>query len=507
MNINLKVVVFLLSIASAAFAIVMGVAVGSGDLIWPALMAAGFAVILFVSQPSLAAAGAICTYASGVTVPGLPGQMKLSDVLTLLLIGIFVLQWAMKSRKAMPFSKLDWVVVAFAFWILFIGLMRGFGFLFLGNDMIGGFFYLRLLLTASLVITLPRIGIPTWSWKSVLLLSGLLAPATVIADLLVTRGGYSDVVRLFIQTSEFALSAGLADETSTSVGRLWSAGPAANGMLIALLCLVPMRRFFQPSGLHWLVLFGGIVTLSLMSGFRLMTAMLFVIAAFALYFQKGLTASRLLVLFIAVCGGLFAVYYLSTSLPPNIQRAISWLPGIDVSSLARDDAEQTVGWRLRLWHEAVHEIPNYWLIGKGFAYNARDMIAAVQMGYLDELKWAFVTGSYHNGWLSMILCTGVVGLCLCLAILIGPSIRHWRRQFAAWNNPRLKQYHGVFLAALVTNVLIFVTIYGDVQASFPWILFDWALLETLSRADVEESWQAALGDDPDLEDAESTYQS
>lgn len=507
MNINLKIVVFLLSVAATVFAIILGVSVGSGEYLWPALVAVFFAVILFISQPALAAAGAITTFSSGITMPGLPGQMRLFDAFAVMLIAIFVLHRAMKAGKPVRFSRLDWIVVLFAGWILLTGFIRGFGFLAFGDSMIGGFYYLRLLLAASLVITLPRIGIPVWSWRVVILLSGLLAPMTVLADLLVSNGGPFEIVRLFVQTSQQATSSmAMDDESGTSVGRLWSAGPAANGMLIALLCLVPIRRFFQPTGFHWLVLFGGIITLSLMSGFRLMTAMLFLIAVLALFFQKGFTAPRLLLLFIAGAVGLCVVYYYSSSLPNNIQRSVSWLPGIDVSSAARGDAEQTIDWRLRLWSEALRYLPDYWLIGKGFSYNARDMIAAFQAIYIDDLKWAIVVGAYHNGWLSMILCTGVFGALLCLTLMIAPMIRHWKKQRAPWNNALLMRYHGVLLAALIANGFVFLVVYGDVHASFPPIFFQWALLEMLVHADPDAPSQASSDAMP--EDAsDSTYQS
>ena len=506
MNINLKIVVFVLILLATVTAVFIGAAVGSDEYLIPSLVAAGIAVILLIGYPPLAAAGAVMTYSSGVTLPGLPGQMKLSDAFSLIMIAICILQGAMKTGKGIRFSRLDWILVAFAGWIFLTGLIRGFGFLAFGDDMIGGFYYLRLLLSASLVITLPRIGIPAGSWKMAILVAGLLAPATLLADLLIVHGWAFDAVRIFVQTSgQIAdmLQEGQPDDTAVS--RLWSAGPAANGMMIALLCMVPARRFFQFTGVHWLLIFAAIITLSLLSGFRLMTATLFLIAALTLYFQKGLTTPRLIVLFVAGGLGLCVVYLFARELPNSIQRAVSWLPGIDVNVYARSDAEQTVEWRLRLWQEALRYFPDYWLIGKGFSYNARDMMAAFQNIYQDDLKWALVVGSYHNGWLSMVLCTGIIGTALCLTILIAPVLRHWKKQQAPWNNNQLKRFHGVFLAAILANALVFLVVYGDVHASFPFILFQWAVLEALLQADAR-SPSLSNKEDESSEPVESTYQ-
>ena len=505
MNINLKIIVFLLSLAATAFAITLGVAVGSGEYLIPSLVAAGFCVLFLMGLPSLVAAGAVATFACGLTLPGLPGQMKLFDAFAVLLIGICLLQWAMKTGKPIRFTRLDWVLVAFATWIFFIGCVRGFGFLAFGDDKIGGFNYLRVLLAASLVFTLPRVGIPTDRWKITLLLAGLLAPLTLVADLLVIHGWDFEVVRTFVQTSSEVGDMADASNNQSSMNRLWSAGPAANGMLIALLSLVPMRKFFQFTGVQWLAIFAGIVTLSLLSGFRLMTAMLLLVAALTLFFQKGFTAPRLLMLCIAGCVGISLVYLTISEFPNSVQRAVSWLPGISVSNGVREDANQTLDWRFQLWAESLRYFPDYWLVGKGFSYNRLDFMAAVQDQGSDSLKWALVVGAYHNGWLSMLLITGVIGTVLCLILLIAPVRRHWKRQYAPWNNMLLKRLHGVFLASLAAGSVVFLTMYGDVHVSFPGLFFFWAVLETLTRADLKAAPQseaeAEIG-----EYSESTYQ-
>jgi len=506
MNFDLRIIAFLLSLAAAAFALILGVSVGSGEYLMPTLVIVAFAAIFLISKPQVAVAGAIATFFSGVTLPGLPGQMKLFDVFALALIGIFILSATLRKagRKQIPFSKLDWVVLAFCAWILFVGFVRGLGFLAFGGDKIGGFLYIRLLLAASLVITLPRIGLPPGNWRSVILIAGLLAPASLIADLLVMKGWGFTLVRTFVQTgqSEDVLETA-EDSDPAGMNRLFSAGLAANGMLLALLCLVPMRKFFRPGGIFWVTLFASIFALSLLSGFRMMTFSLVAIAALALYFQKGFTAPRMATLFIAGCAGLLFVYLFASHLPNSAQRAISWLPGIQVSNIAMGDATQTVEWRLQVWHEALRYVPDYWLIGKGFSYDKLDYIYALQS--LDTTRWALVTGSYHNGWLSMLLCTGVVGTILCLILLVAPMILHWKRQRANWNNPFFQHIHGVFLAALVTTVAAFAVIYGEVHTSFPVLFFYWAMMEMLSRADADAEPASPSEYEPS-ETFESVYQ-
>src|SRR5690606_34287909 len=129
--------------------------------------------------------------------------------------------------------------------------------------------------------------------------------------------------RMFVQTSGEVgtMMRDAAGSDSSTGGRLFAAGPAANAMLLSLLCLVPMKKFFRFTGTAWLLLFAAIVTLSLLSGFRLMTASLILIAALTLFLQKGFTVPRLALLSIAGCVGLFFVYFFARDLPNSVQRA------------------------------------------------------------------------------------------------------------------------------------------------------------------------------------------
>ncbi len=504
MNIDLRLVAFLLSLVATLFSVVLGISVGEGEYLLPSLVLALFGAAILLSHPRMAAFGAVATFSCGLTFPGLPGQMTLFDTFCLALIGIYGLQVAMNTCFKIPFSKLQRVLLFYSGWIIFIGSYRGFGFMALGSSKIGGFNYLHLLLAASLVITLPRIGISLGMWKPIFLLMGILAPFTLIADILVTQGFAFEVIRLFVQTSSEIGS--MVQESASggadSLNRLWAAGPAATGMLISLLCLVPARKFFSFTGVPWLALYVGIFTLSLLSGFRLITASLLVITALAFFFQKEISIPRIAFLACVGGSGLVGIYACSRELPNSIQRAVSWLPGISVNNAALGDATATVDWRLNVWKEATNYIPDYWLIGKGFSFETRDLMAALSDP--TGIDWALTVGSYHNGWLSMILCTGILGAILGIIILIFTTLQHWRRQFAPWRSTQLRRYHGILLAAQITQVFTFFTIYGDVHVSFALVFFQWAMLECIAVSDEAASESSVEQGEPGK--FESLYQ-
>src|SRR5690606_17037721 len=147
----------------------------------------------------------------------------------------------------------------------------------------------------------------------------------------------------------------------------------------------------------------------------------------------------------------------SDELPHNVQRTISWLPGIDISGAAAQDAEGTIRWRLDVWKEAIHHIPDYFWIGKGFSYDANLYLASMT-GYAsyDAINWALVTGGYHNGYLSLLLLLGIGGLLTGLPLLVMVAVRHIRFNFAMWNSPVLHQCHQAFLSSITCWVIVYL---------------------------------------------------
>ena len=84
---------------------------------------------------------------------------------------------------------------------------------------------------------------------------------------------------------------------------------------------------------------------------------------------------------------------------------------------------------------------------------------------------------------------GVFGLLIGLGLMFAICGRHRRLLKAPWRDPRLKQCHQVIYAMLLVHVGVFLTIYGDVQVSFPSLFFMFAVLEGLRAADSKSNIQ------------------
>src|SRR5207248_1296256 len=96
-------------------------------------------------------------------------------------------------------------------------------------------------------------------------------------------------------------------------------------------------------------------------------------------------------------------------LPLNIQRALSVLP-VPVDPMAKLSAQSSSDWRVEMWKHLLPQIPQYLILGKGYAFNPNDiaMMRTIHGGEVGS-EGTEIVGDYHNGPLSVILPFGIFG--------------------------------------------------------------------------------------------------
>jgi hypothetical protein len=62
-------------------------------------------------------------------------------------------------------------------------------------------------------------------------------------------------------------------------------------------------------------------------------------------------------------------------------------------------------------------------------------------------------------------------------MLIMFAKRHVKLQRGAWVSEKLRSFHRIWTGILITEILIYVFVYGDVPVSFPGMLLTIAILE------------------------------
>lgn len=249
----------------------------------------------------------------------------------------------------------------------------------------------------------------------------------------------------------------------------------------------PLRALIRPL---WALLIIVAVSASLLSGFRNSVATVGLTFLICIVYRSGITG--LILSSLAACGALalLAVVNIITPLPPNMQRALTFLPGT-WEERYKVDAEGSSEWRYEIWREALltdRWIQNKWL-GDGLGFSARDLAAQVNdrkgtragiSGFDAQRESILASGDYHSGPVSTIRVIGYFGLSLFLIAQIRLAV-HAHRQIIRCQGTEwlpLALFIGI---PIIYGPLFFVLIFGEFKTSTSAFLMSLGMLRMLEN--------------------------
>lgn len=215
--------------------------------------------------------------------------------------------------------------------------------------------------------------------------------------------------------------------------------------------------FYQP----WrILLFLAMIWISLMGGYR-STAVTLGLAFLFHFYLEGMFRSHLLPVF-TLCGILTLAVTLPMvhKMPIAVQRSLSFLP-VEVDPAAREAADASSEWRLRIWRTVLPTVPQYLLLGKGYAISASDLIMANDTqgrGAAGDSETSILAGDYHNGPLSLIIPLGIFGVIGFLWFLYAGFkvlLNNYR-----YGDPALRQVNIFLLSYFLARLFYFTFIFG-----------------------------------------------
>jgi hypothetical protein len=181
----------------------------------------------------------------------------------------------------------------------------------------------------------------------------------------------------------------------------------------------PLKACFHP-------VYGSLILLSLalaaISGFRVQLIGVGLIFLIGIAYRGGFV-SVLISSFMAVAAvALLAVVNLMAPLPPNVQRALTFLPGT-WEERYEEDAAGSTEWRILMWKEALLTdkwIQNKWL-GDGLGFSKAELSAMIAANESQQAERTIsgltsgqenfmISGGYHSGPVVTIRTIGYVGL-------------------------------------------------------------------------------------------------
>jgi hypothetical protein len=335
----------------------------------------------------------------------------------------------------------------------------GFGVRALGGSVYGGNKYFYLVGGILGYFALTGVKIPPRRavlYVGLFFLSGV---TNIVGDLFQLAPSWSHFFFLVFPPTKAGVVGGEFGETR------WGGVPqAACAVFYFMLARYGLRGIFMPVKPARLACLGLVFILSLLGGFR--STLISLILVFSLQFYlEGLHRTRLLpaaILALALAAPICVAF--AEKMPRTIQRSMAFLP-INIDPAVKIDTERSSEWRLNMWRDVVPMIPQYLLLGKGFAMSPREFEEAQALQRMKALSGdqlgAAIAGDFHNGPLSVIIPFGIWGA-LAFIWLIAAGVRVLYRNCKN-GDERLRTANTFILAWFLTRLVMFTFVVGAIQ--------------------------------------------
>ena len=412
------------------------------------------------------------TILSSVALLGVPGirfeSVSLGFLLQLVVLVFFVQDLLIRHKKLPRLDASDVFLLIFLANVVVTASIRGFGFLRFGGNMVGGMFYVQVITAFLFYLYLKTLNIKPHVLERLFVFMVIASAIPFFVQAAVTNIPSLYPMADFFVFSKFRVfqSAELLADGRT--GRYES----VVNFSYLLICMGTILKSEKKNWGLILAIIG--VILLLMSGFRRYAVLsLFVFVACMIFLSKNR------ILGVIGWGGLGAlaalcIYLFASLLPFNVQRAIAFIPGVQVDVEATKSTEGSFEWRMEIYRLCWDDLPNHLLIGKGFLDSLEDKIDQLSYASLFGTGpyYAYLTRNYHSGILELILTQGLLGflsfLFLCITMLrkIGRHINKHRDDSRVWR----------ILAVLYCVCIAMLIDYFSVRGEFrnflaPFLLF------------------------------------
>jgi len=439
-----------------------------GEPMMVAVLFAGFGWLVTIPYHSqIAFLVAITTFSSALVVPFLPGDPFLWEAAALLawtgvMVNMFLRRYPVDFRETIRQNR--WIFRAAVMYCLVLVVtmfVRGVGLRIMGSTQAGGRYYFQQLACAIFPLLFCMIDPDERTVVRLLTLQWILAATYLISDFVLALGVGQALLNFFALSNDAQFFEFQASRFG--VRRFQSFAFASQGALFLLLMRVSLSDFLGRKAVWLVPLFGGIVGLGLLSGHRFIVAIGVMVLAFCSLAQRFLTRRNVAIGLAVVIPVLALAYGTARYLPSSAQRAISFLPGIEIESLAAADAASTLSARKNMFRLGMELIPEYFWVGRGFTR------------YMDEYSMTYDPtgttfllnqGAFYNGFIGLMVNTGFFGMLSMSLFLLAGTVLALRiiRYVRRWGcNDNFVRGSCVLASLWLANVIAFYLLHGDAE--------------------------------------------
>lgn len=396
----------------------------------------------------------------------LKGNPPLWQVVVIISFGIAIVERTLSSdRRFIRVPSITWpLLFIFAMAVLTSQLTGGIGLNTLGSQVAGGKKYITLFLGIAMFYTLTSRAIPKEKRNFYIVLFWLASTPAFISDLFPLLPSPFNYINLLFPPSA---SANSADDLSVGVTRLGAFATTASALATFMLVKFGLRGIFNHAKPWRAVLFLLFMALTMLGGFRVTVIGYALTIGLLFYFEKLYRTRMLLVILMGGALGVMLLVPFSSKLPYTYQRALSFIPFLEWNSQAKLDAEGSAEWRYHMWHDLWPQVPQYLLLGKGYAFSAlefqeymgRGVFANGVAAQMDASQGALaLSGDYHSGPLSTLIPFGIWGGFGILWLMAAC----WRIHYLnfKYSPPELKTVNALMLASCTVHIFGFFFVFG-----------------------------------------------
>ncbi|MCL4178129.1 MAG: hypothetical protein KJ072_10370 [Verrucomicrobia bacterium] len=374
--------------------------------------AAVWAIALPYHAP-LALTISMATFNSALIVPFSPGPMTVTDAALLLAWSgvplVIMLRrfpadtvYMVQTNKAIFAGVLIYLVALGT-----IIISRGVGFGFLGDSAGGGKVYFRQLVSVILPLLFVVTPVDERNFLRLATLYFMFSLTYLISDaVLAIMPGAANLILSMLQ---LPTDAAFFEFSTRQFGfrRLQSLFYVCPKIVFALLMYFSLKDVLGRRAWWLIPTILAILAAGLGSGHRANLIHTGVVMIVLFWVQKAYTPRNLILIASTTILGLALLYGTAEFMPAAVQRAISFLPGIEVDSNVAADAAATWSSRIETTRRGAEMIPDYWLLGRGFTRYA-DLIPNSRE-VLDSVAYAVLQGYFLNGFVGLMVNTGLLG--------------------------------------------------------------------------------------------------
>lgn len=447
-------------------------------------------LVLLANRPNLWMILLAWVFASNIRVL-LGGSLSL---FTLLCAGLTVILLAriIISKRTNPYGKMArWWGISFVVVVGMTMYMRGIGFAFLGGEQVGGMRYIVILTPLCLFIFSSLLNLSRREWQIALYgmcVAGLF-PGIAEAAFHLSDGRFYHLYYLIQPKS----SLGVTIEASAAGAELIRYKSATEtSRYILLFALLAFPGTGKKSHLRVLFVLVALVIGGLSGHRQNMVYLLGILLIFGFFRSPGHRIRYSIACASLGVAGTLCLYVFAPYLPYNLQRSISWLPRIPVDHKVKLSALGTTDWRILVWGQGMKEIPQYFWLGKGYAYQMEVYQRLATMERKDAfVESAVLTVDYHNGPLGLIIGLGIFGVIAASGFFGTFAIQQSIMATGKWVEPTLERYHLALLSMYLARIPSFLIISGNVHTTFPDLFFLCILLQGLTRTELRTRLETA----------------